>query len=99
MRVALAGPTGLLGSHMPAELQEHGHQGTAPVRDEAEAHSGEARSATPIVTDLYDRTAVVGLITGAARAIHTASPGDATSADLENASGSRFYSWTNEAKK
>jgi len=37
------------------------------------------------VIDLYDRPAVAALLTTADGAIHTASPGDATSADLDSA--------------
>jgi nucleoside-diphosphate-sugar epimerase len=37
------------------------------------------------VLDLYDRPAVASLLSNADGAIHTASPGDATSADLESA--------------
>ena len=40
---------------------------------------------TPAVVDLYDRPAVVDLLNDADGAIHTASPGDATSADLDSA--------------
>jgi nucleoside-diphosphate-sugar epimerase len=44
-----------------------------------------AREATPAVVDLYDRAAVVSLLRGADGAIHTASPGDDTSAGLDSA--------------
>jgi nucleoside-diphosphate-sugar epimerase len=37
------------------------------------------------VADLYDRAAVAGLLAAADGAVHTASPGDATSADLDTA--------------
>ena len=37
------------------------------------------------MVDLYDRPAVASLLRGADGAIHTASPGDATSADLDSA--------------
>jgi uncharacterized protein YbjT (DUF2867 family) len=45
----------------------------------------EARGATPVVVDLYDRPAVVRVLTGVGGAVHAASPGDATSADLDSA--------------
>jgi nucleoside-diphosphate-sugar epimerase len=85
MRVALTGATGFIGSHVLAELQEHGHEVTALVRDEAQAGVVAARGATPTVVDLYDRPAVVKVLRAADGAIHAASPGDATSADLDSA--------------
>jgi nucleoside-diphosphate-sugar epimerase len=85
MKVVLTGATGFIGSHVLAELREHGHEVTALVRDDAQAGIVEARGATPAVTDLYDRPAVAGLLGQADGAIHTASPGDATSAGLDSA--------------
>src|SRR5256885_116586 len=85
MRVALTGATGFIGSHVLAELREHGHEVTALVRDDAQAEAVAARGATPAVVDLYDRPAVEGLFSDADGAIHTASPGDETSADMDSA--------------
>ena len=85
MKVALTGATGFIGSHVLTELQEHGHEVTALVRDDAQADVVAARGATPTVVDLYDRPAVASLLSEADGAIHTASPGDATSADLDSA--------------
>jgi nucleoside-diphosphate-sugar epimerase len=85
MKVALTGATGFIGSHVLTELREHGHEVTALVRDDAGADLVKARGATPVVIDLYDRSAVTSLLGGADGAIHTASPGDATSADLDSA--------------
>jgi nucleoside-diphosphate-sugar epimerase len=85
MRVTLTGATGFVGSHLLTELLEHGHEVTALVRDHDQADSVAARGATPIVVDLYDRPAAVGLLRGADAAIHTASPGDETSANLDSA--------------
>ena len=85
MKVALTGATGFIGSHVLADLQEHGHEVTALVRDNAQADLVAARGATPVVADLYDRPAVAVLLGKADGAIHTASPGDATSADLDSA--------------
>jgi nucleoside-diphosphate-sugar epimerase len=85
MKVALTGATGFIGSHILTELREHGHEVTALVRDKAQADLVAARGATPVVADLYDRPAVAGLLGKADGAIHTASPGDATSADLDSA--------------
>jgi nucleoside-diphosphate-sugar epimerase len=85
MKVALTGPTGFIGSHILTELHQHGHEVTALVRDDAQAEIVAARGATPAVVDLYNRPAVVGVFSSADGAVHTASPGDATSADLDNA--------------
>ncbi|TMM13432.1 MAG: NAD-dependent epimerase/dehydratase family protein [Actinobacteria bacterium] len=85
MRVALTGATGFIGSHVLTELQEHGHEVTALVRDDAQADVVAARGAAPTVVDLYDRPAVVSVLSATDGAIHTASPGDATSADLDSA--------------
>jgi nucleoside-diphosphate-sugar epimerase len=85
MKVALTGATGFIGSHVLAELHEHGHEVTALVRDDKQADVVKGRGATPAVVDLYDRPAVAALLGSADAAIHTASPGDATSADLDSA--------------
>jgi nucleoside-diphosphate-sugar epimerase len=85
MNVTLTGSTGFIGSHILADLQEHGHQVTALVRDDAQAASVGAIGAAPVVIDLYDRPAVTDIFSSADAAIHTASPGDATSADLDAA--------------
>ena len=85
MRVTLTGATGFIGSHVLTELQEHDHSVTALVRDAAQADAVADRGVAATVVDLYDRTAVVGILGDADAAIHTASPGDATSADLDSA--------------
>jgi nucleoside-diphosphate-sugar epimerase len=85
MKVALTGATGFIGSHVLTELQGHGHEVIAVVRDDAQADRVAARGATPAVVDLYDRPALASLLSGADGAIHTASPGDATSAGLDSA--------------
>jgi nucleoside-diphosphate-sugar epimerase len=85
MKAALTGATGFIGSHVLAELVEHGHEVTALVRDQPQADVVERRGATPAAVDIYDRPAVVRLLRDADGVIHTASPGDATSADLDSA--------------
>ena len=85
MKVALTGATGFIGSHVLAELQGRGHEVTALVRNDAQADTVAARGAIPAVADLYDRPAVTSLLAKADGAIHTASPGDATSANLDSA--------------
>ncbi|HEV3069990.1 MAG TPA: NAD-dependent epimerase/dehydratase family protein [Solirubrobacteraceae bacterium] len=85
MKVVLTGATGFIGSHLLTELQEHGHEVTALVRDSSQVGIVAGSGATAAVVDLYDRPAVVQLLSNADAAIHTASPGDATSADLDAA--------------
>ena len=85
MKVALTGATGFIGSHVLAELQGPGHEVTALVRDDAQAGRVAGPGATPVVVDLYDNSAVVGLLGDADGAIHLASPGDETSANFESA--------------
>jgi len=85
MKIALTGATGFIGSHVLTELREHGHEVTAFVRDDAQADKVASRGATAAVVDLYDTATLAGLLSDADGAIHTASPGDATSADLDSA--------------
>ena len=85
MNVALTGATGFVGSQVLTELHKHGHEVTALVRDDAQADVVATRGATPTVVDLYDQPAVASVLRTADGAIHTASPGDATSADLDSA--------------
>jgi nucleoside-diphosphate-sugar epimerase len=84
MNIALTGSTGFVGSHVLTELVAHGHEVNALVRDEAEAIAVSAKGAKATVVDLYDRVAVVTLLKDLDGSIHTASPGDATSADLDS---------------
>ncbi len=67
MKVALTGATGFIGSHVLTELQDHGHEVTALVRNDADAETVADRGATPAVVDLYDRPAVVERAQGGGR--------------------------------
>ena len=84
MKVALTGATGFIGSHVLTELQKHGHEVTALVRDDAQAIASRPaaprRSWSTSTTGRRHEGAH-----GADGAIHTASPGDATSANLDSA--------------
>lgn len=85
MKIALTGGTGFIGSHILADLREHGHEVTALVRDAAQADLAAANGAEPQVVDLFDRVAVAAALGPMDAAVHTASPGDATSADMDTA--------------
>ena len=85
MKVVLTGATGFIGSHILTDLREHGHDVTGVVRNDAEAASVAAAGGTPAVVDLYDRPGLASLLSSSDGAIHTASPGDATSGNLDAA--------------
>lgn len=85
MNIALTGATGFIGSHVLTELINHGHTVTAAVRTGAEAAVVEAQGATAAVVDLFDGLAVAKWLNDTDGAVHTASPGDATSAGLDTA--------------
>jgi nucleoside-diphosphate-sugar epimerase len=85
MKVVLTGATGFIGSHVLTELHDHGHEVAALVRNEADSEIVAARGATPAVVDLYDRPTVLSQLDGADGAVHTASPGDETSANVDSA--------------
>ncbi|HEV3281459.1 MAG TPA: NAD-dependent epimerase/dehydratase family protein [Acidimicrobiales bacterium] len=85
MNIALTGSTGFVGSHILSELVSHGHQVTALVRSEDEAIGVSKQGAKTAVVDLYDRPAVVRLLTNMDGSVHAASPGDETSAALDSA--------------
>lgn len=85
MRVALTGSTGFIGSHVLAELLGHGHEVIALVQDGAQSDAISAKGAKAEVVDLYDRPTVTKIFSDADGAVHTASPGDATSGDLDSA--------------
>jgi nucleoside-diphosphate-sugar epimerase len=85
MKVALTGATGFVGSHVLEELRGHGHEVVALVRNARQAEIVAARGAAPVVVDLYDRPAVASVLRATDGAVHTASPGDETSAGLDSA--------------
>ena len=83
--IALTGGNGFIGSHILAELVSHGHEVTALVRDAEQAEAVRDRGAMPTIVDLYDRPAVAKVLGRADGAVHTASPGDETSAAFDSA--------------
>ena len=85
MYIALTGGNGFVGSHVLTALMAHDHEVEVLVRNEAEAEAVRDRGAKPTVVDLYDTPAVVKLLSDADGAVHTASPGDETSAAFDSA--------------
>jgi nucleoside-diphosphate-sugar epimerase len=85
MRVALTGSTGFIGSHVLTELLGRGHEVVALVRDDAQAEAVTGNGAEATVVDLHERPAVSEVLRDSDGAVHVASPGDATSADLDSA--------------
>jgi nucleoside-diphosphate-sugar epimerase len=85
MKVTLTGANGFIGSHIVGELLAHGHDVTALVRGAAQADVAADRGAAAVVTDLYDRSSVTRQLADADAAIHTAGPGDETSAEMDAA--------------
>ena len=85
MKVALTGANGFVGSHILSELEKHGHEVKALVRDSSQADAVADVGVSAAVADLYDRGAVARAFADADAAIHTASPGDETSAEMDTA--------------
>jgi nucleoside-diphosphate-sugar epimerase len=85
MKIALTGSTGFIGSHILDELLANGHSVTALVQGDGQADAIRSRGAEPVVVDVYDPSAVVKVLEAADGAVHTASPGDETSAAFDAA--------------
>lgn len=85
MNIALTGATGYIGGAVLDALIEGGTTVTAVVRSEAAADTARAKGAEPVVMDLTDRGALRRVLAQADGAVHAASPGDATSADVDSA--------------
>ncbi|MCW3038690.1 MAG: NAD-dependent epimerase/dehydratase [Solirubrobacterales bacterium] len=85
MDITLTGGTGLIGSAVLRSLLDHGHVVTALVRSDRAAATVEASGAIAVRGDLLDGAWLAEELAGAHGVIHTASPGDATSADVDRA--------------
>ena len=57
MKVALTGSTGFIGSHVLADLHEHGHEVIALVRSERQAETVAASGATAAIEILHEAPA------------------------------------------
>jgi nucleoside-diphosphate-sugar epimerase len=83
MKIVLTGGTGYIGTALLGQLVERGHAVTVLVRSDEAAAKVTGRGARAIVGDLFDSGWVAEQFAAADGAIHTASPGDATSEELD----------------
>lgn len=85
MHVVLTGATGFIGSAVLTRLIDAGHSVTAVVRSEKSRDAAAGAGASAVVLDVADTGALAEVLRGADAAIHTASPGDATSPAVDDA--------------
>jgi nucleoside-diphosphate-sugar epimerase len=85
MDVFLTGGTGLVGTSVLAALVADGHAVRALARSDSSAAAVEAAGATAVRGDLTDTDLVAREAVAAGGIVHTASPGDASSADVDTA--------------
>jgi nucleoside-diphosphate-sugar epimerase len=85
MDVLLTGATGYIGAVVLSELRKAGHSVTAVVRSERAAEQVTAAGATAVQGDLTDSDWLTGQLREVDGAIHTASPGDASSPAFDRA--------------
>src|ERR1700712_2025137 len=83
MQVFLTGATGFVGSSVLSRLLAAGHDVTALVRNEDKAAQVSEAGATPLIGDLTDTELLAKAATEADAVIHTASPGDASNAEVD----------------
>lgn len=85
MHVLLTGASGYIGSSVLPALIAHGHTVTAIVRSDQKAAAVRAAGGTALVGDISDTDIVTRSAHEVDAVVHTASPGDATSADVDGA--------------
>ncbi|MEU5629762.1 MULTISPECIES: NAD-dependent epimerase/dehydratase family protein [Streptomyces] len=92
MRVLLTGGTGYIGAAVLDRLVARWHQVTAVVRSAEKADLVRGRGAEATITDLSDGDALQELATASDGVIHVASPGDETSATVDEIAVTSFLS-------
>jgi nucleoside-diphosphate-sugar epimerase len=85
MDILLTGATGFIGSTILRRLVADDHHVTALVRSDDSAHAVGDMGATPLLGDITDTDWLTAQIASSDGAVHTASPGDATSPDVDRA--------------
>ncbi|MEV4800279.1 NAD-dependent epimerase/dehydratase family protein [Nonomuraea sp. NPDC049421] len=90
MRVFLTGGTGYIGTAVLGRLISEGHQVTALVRDPGKAEAVRAQGADPVIGDLADGATVHRLAGAADGVIHLASPGDDSSARIDDTAATQI---------
>lgn len=85
MTVFLTGATGFVGAAILSRLRELELPVVALVRDPAKLRAVEAAGASVVIGDLTDLDIVASAVAASSGVIHTASPGDATSAAVDGA--------------
>lgn len=85
MSILLTGATGYIGSAVLRQLRLQGRDVTALVRSSDKAAKVEALGATAVVGDITDTALLEKLAAESDGVIHTASPGDETSAAVDDA--------------
>jgi nucleoside-diphosphate-sugar epimerase len=83
MHIFLTGGTGYVGSAVLGDLVSAGHTVTALVRNDDKAAQVSAAGATPLLGDITDTALLAKAAVNADAVIHLASPGDATSAEVD----------------
>ncbi|WP_236795603.1 NAD-dependent epimerase/dehydratase family protein [Amycolatopsis sp. GM8] len=90
MHVLLTGGTGYVGGSVLDRLVSTGHQVTAVVRSAEKADVVLAKGAKPAIADLSDGAALQELAAATDGVIHVASPGDETSATVDETAVTSF---------
>ncbi|MEU6181579.1 NAD-dependent epimerase/dehydratase family protein [Streptomyces coeruleorubidus] len=90
MRVLLTGGTGYIGASVLDRLISGGHQVTAMVRSAEKTELVRAKGAAPAIADLSDGEALRGLAAASDGVIHVASPGDESSATVDEVAVTGF---------
>ncbi|UFS60753.1 NAD-dependent epimerase/dehydratase family protein [Subtercola endophyticus] len=85
MSIFLTGATGFVGSSILRTLRAQGREVTALVRNDAKAAEVSALGASAVIGELSDSELITTQALASDGVIHVASPGDASSASLDDA--------------